>query len=58
MGGPLVIAGAAAAGVGIYVYRYFAKRATGGQFSKTITPALIAAALTFLITLTVVATSV
>ncbi len=40
-------------GVAIWVYRKFAKRATGSDFVKTITPALIAGAATFFIALTV-----
>lgn len=50
-----VVAGAAALGVGIWVYRQFGKRATAGQFDKTIAPAIIAGVLTFLIMLTVLA---
>lgn len=51
-----VIAAAAAVGVGIWVYRYFGKRATAGQFDKTIAPALVAGVLTFLVMLTILAT--
>ncbi len=51
-----VVALAAAVGVGIYVYRYFGKRATAGQFDKTFAPAAIAAVLTFIIALTTLAT--
>lgn len=47
-----VVAAAAAVGVGIWVYRYFGKRATAGQFDKTVTPAIIAGVLTFLVMLT------
>lgn len=50
-----VVAAAAAIGVGIWVYRYFGKRATAGQFDKTVAPAVIAGVLTFIVMLTVFA---
>ncbi len=49
MFGNTVIAAAAGVGVGIWVFRKFAKRATGGQFDKTIAPAIIAGVLVFML---------
>lgn len=50
-----VVALAAAVGAGIWVYRYFSKRATAGQFDKTIAPAIIAAILVFIFAITTLA---
>ena len=44
----VVVALAASVGVGIWVFRKFSQRASGGEFSKTITPAIIAGILVFI----------
>jgi hypothetical protein len=53
MFGNITIAFFAGLGAAIWTYRKFAKRATGGDFVKTITPAVIVGFVAFLITLTI-----
>jgi hypothetical protein len=48
-----LIAFFAGLGAAIWVYRKFAKRASGGDFVKTATPAGIAGIITFFIALTI-----
>lgn len=48
-----LIAFFAGLGVAIWIYRKFAKRASGGDFVKTVTPALMAGVVTFFIALTI-----
>jgi len=51
--GPTTIALFMSLGAGIWVYRKFAKRATGGDFVKTLTPAFISGIIVFFVALTV-----
>lgn len=51
--GNTAIAFFAGLGAAIWVYRKFAKRATGGDFVKTIAPALIVGFVIFLVSLTI-----
>lgn len=48
-----VIAFFAGLGAAIWVFRKFARRASGGDFVKTITPAIMAGVVVFFIALTV-----
>jgi hypothetical protein len=53
MFGNITIAFFAGLGAAIWVYRKFARRASGGDFVKTISPAIMAGVVVFFITLTV-----
>lgn len=53
MMGNSVIAFFAGLGAAIWVYRKFARRASGGDFVKTISPAVIAGVAVFFVALTV-----
>ncbi len=53
MFGNTAIAFFAGLGAAIWVYRKFAKRATGGDFIMTVAPALMSGFVIFLITLTI-----
>lgn len=48
-----VIAFFAGLGAAIWVYRKFARRASGGDFVKTISPAIMAGVVVFFIALTI-----
>jgi hypothetical protein len=53
MFGNITIAFFAGLGAAIWVYRKFARRASGGDFVKTITPAIISGVIIFFVALTI-----
>jgi len=53
MFGNITIAFFAGLGAAIWVYRKFAARATGGDFVKTVTPAVMVGVVVFFIFLTI-----